>query len=70
MVPCDRKLSLIQGLSVAASRHADLTAVLGAHAGNIDHWDFGIAKADCEQARSDYDTARAALDDHCKQHGC
>jgi hypothetical protein len=67
---CDIKLSLIQVLSNAASRHSNLTAILGAQVGKLKRKDFRVAKSDCEAAASVYDAARIALDDHCKAHGC
>jgi len=67
---CDRKFVLIQALSSAASRHAKLTAVLGANAGNAKQVDFSAAKADCDNAASAYEIAKTSLDDHRGEHGC
>jgi hypothetical protein len=70
MAMCDIKLSLIQVLSNAASRHGNLTAIMGARVGKATPKDFRAAKSDCKAAASVYDAARIALDDHCKVHGC
>ena len=67
---CNRKLSLVQALSHAASRHANLAGVLSAHTGNGDQADFSAARADCEEATLGYETARTAFDSHCTVHGC
>jgi hypothetical protein len=67
---CEVKLALTSNLAVASQSYAQESAMLSALASTSDHQRFNDAKKRCEESQSDCDSAKIALDDHCKVHGC
>ena len=66
---CNKKTHLLDAYVAAVDHHAEMVSILSktteGHVGA-----FKTALANAEEARHDAETARLALNDHTKTHGC
>jgi hypothetical protein len=67
---CVIKLALVEDLFNASIAHSDAVMLLSSYAPAPDLSGMADARKQCEESRRKYDTARAAFNEHCTEHGC